>query len=73
MHGTIGGELAKFLTQGKETTTVGLLNEIMAGDAGQYRRRTREALAYAEWLKRYAAALIEKPKKESDRSREDRS
>jgi len=63
IHAIIGGEVARFLTQGKVTTTVGLLNEIMAGDTGHYCRRTREALAFAEWLTRYAAALIEKPKK----------
>lgn len=63
IHGTIGAELARFLTGEKEKSTVGLLNEIMSGDTSHYRRRTREALAYAEWLKRYAAALIEKPKK----------
>jgi CRISPR-associated protein Cmr5 len=62
IHAIIGGDVARFLTQGKKTTTVELLNEIMAGDTGHYRRRTREALAYAEWLKRYAAALIERKK-----------
>jgi CRISPR-associated protein Cmr5 len=58
VHDVIGRQLAEFLTRGSATTTVGLLDAIMKGDAGQYRRWTRDALAYAEWLKRYAAALI---------------
>ena len=70
IHATIGDELARFLTDGQQTRTVGLLNEIVAGDSGSYRRHTRAALAYAEWLKRYAAALIEKPKGASDRGGE---
>jgi CRISPR type III-B/RAMP module-associated protein Cmr5 len=69
IHSAIGHELARFLTGGKQVKTVGLLNDIIAGDASSYRRHTREALAYAEWLKRYAAALIPKPEKggEGDR------
>ncbi len=62
----IGGELARFLTGGRLTTTVKLLNEVTAAEAVAYRRQTREALAYAEWLKRYAAALIEKPRSARD-------
>ena len=70
IHAAIGDEMARFLTEGKQATTVGLLNEIVEGDAGSYRRHTRAALAYAEWLKRYAAALIEKPKSLSDQGGE---
>lgn len=55
----IGGELAKMLI-GKPRC-VDLLDHLMRCDAAEYRRLTREALAYAEWLKRYAAALIPKP------------
>jgi len=66
----IGDELARFLTGGRLTTTVKLLNEVIAAEtaaeAMAYRRQTREALAYAEWLKRYAAALIEKPRSAED-------
>lgn len=59
----IGAELARVLMRrpGPVPRLVDLLDDIMSGDLAHYRRRTREALAYAEWLKRYAAALIEKP------------
>lgn len=56
----IGNELARFLA-GKPKL-LDLLDEIVQRyDVAEYRRRTREALAYAEWLKRYAAALLPKP------------
>lgn len=55
----IGGQLARFLGKGQKT--LDLLGSIVSmKDAGEYRRLTREALAYAEWLKRYSAALIPK-------------
>ena len=53
---TLGETLARRL--GEAATTVDYLERIMAGDAATYRRETREALAFAEWLKRYAKALI---------------
>jgi CRISPR-associated protein Cmr5 len=56
----IGNELARFLS-GKPKL-LELLDEIVQRyDLAEYRRKTREALAYAEWLKRYAAALLPKP------------
>lgn len=56
----IGNELARFLA-GKPKL-LDLLDEIVQRyDLPEYRRKTREALAYAEWLKRYAAALLPKP------------
>ena len=55
----IGEQLSRFLVNGKGT--LDLLDHIVKmQDAGSYRRLTREALAYAEWLKRYSAALIPK-------------
>lgn len=57
IHDEIGGYLAQFLI-GK-SNTLDLLNDIMNGNASQYRAYTREALAFAEWLKRYGSALIE--------------
>jgi CRISPR-associated protein Cmr5 len=63
----VGGELARFLI-GK-LRTVDLLNHVVNQDLSEYRRLTREVLAYAEWLKRYAAALIPKPEKSEARSR----
>jgi CRISPR-associated protein Cmr5 len=55
----IGGQLAAFLRGGSKT--LDLLDHIVKiKEAGEYRRLTREALAYAEWLKRYSAALIPK-------------
>jgi len=55
----IGNELARFLA-GKPKL-LDLLDEIVQRyDLAEYRRKTREALAYAEWLKRYAAALLPK-------------
>lgn len=65
----VGAQLARFLTGDEKATPVTLLKRIMSGGAAGYRRETREALAYAEWLKRYAAALIEKPEKRSERGR----
>jgi CRISPR-associated protein Cmr5 len=61
IHAAVGGELARFLLKREGVTVLHLLQDIVDGDLARYRRRTREALAYAEWLKRYAAALIEKP------------
>lgn len=51
--------LARFLL-GDNADTKRLLEVVMAGSASEYRAHTREALAYSEWLKRYAAALIMK-------------
>ncbi len=51
----VGDVLGEFLG-GKKT--IDYLEEIMKGDAAAYRRATREALAYAEWLKRYGKALL---------------
>jgi CRISPR-associated protein Cmr5 len=56
----VGAELAGFLLK-REAKVLDLLDDLMKNDLPHYRRRTREALAYAEWLKRYTAALIEKP------------
>lgn len=56
----IGRQLAHFLMR-KPGETRDLLDYIVKiEEAGEYRRLTREALAYAEWLKRYSAALIPK-------------
>jgi CRISPR type III-B/RAMP module-associated protein Cmr5 len=57
MHDQVGSYLARFLA--KKTTTQEFLDEIVKGPASDYRHRTREALAYAEWLKRYSKALIQ--------------
>ena len=54
-HAKIGAQLALGVSPtAKDTLT--FLNEIMQGDAASYRRATREALALAEWMKRYGAA-----------------
>lgn len=59
-----GDDLAAFLAREPQKNAQGLLDEIInSGSAADYRRLSREALAYAEWLKRYAAALIPKPDK----------
>jgi CRISPR-associated protein Cmr5 len=58
----VGAALARFLLRQEGSRVLDLLQDLVEGDLAHYRRRTREALAYAEWLKRYAAALIEKPK-----------
>jgi CRISPR-associated protein Cmr5 len=63
----IGNELARFLA--RRPKLLDLLDEIVQRyDLAEYRRKTREALAYAEWLKRYAAALL--PKSEEGRRTE---
>jgi CRISPR-associated protein Cmr5 len=64
VHVAVGNQLATFLAGEGSATAVQLLTAVMSRDVASYRRLTREALAYAEWLKRYAAALIEKPKRE---------
>jgi CRISPR-associated protein Cmr5 len=69
IHEEIGGQLAVFLTQNhaqKASKTVDLLNLLMTGSAAHYRKITREALAYAEWLKRYSKALIPDSPTEKD-------
>jgi CRISPR-associated protein Cmr5 len=64
----IGNELARFLA-GEPKQLLDLLDDIVQRyDLAEYRRKTREALAYAEWLKRYAAALL--PKREESRRTE---
>jgi CRISPR type III-B/RAMP module-associated protein Cmr5 len=63
VYEAVGSQLAETLTGGSIKDTVGFLNRIMNGSPADYRRDTRSALAYAEWLKRYAAALIDKPEK----------
>jgi CRISPR-associated protein Cmr5 len=56
----IGSQLARFLLE-RGQNTLDLLNHVVEmKEAGEYRRITREALAYSEWLKRYSAALIPK-------------
>ncbi|HWP34532.1 MAG TPA: type III-B CRISPR module-associated protein Cmr5 [Thermodesulfobacteriota bacterium] len=57
----VGAELARFLI--KKPRCIDLLEHLTREnlDLAEYRRLTREALAYAEWLKRYAAALLPKP------------
>lgn len=57
MHGHIGGTLALTLASPADST-LALLDAVVAGDVHKYRRLTREALAFAEWLKRYAKAMI---------------
>lgn len=59
IRASIGNELASALTGGKKEETIGLLELLFALDAASYRAFTREALARAEWMKRYARALIE--------------
>ncbi len=61
VEAAVGAALARFLLGRKEARVVDLLQDLVDRDLPHYRRRTREALAYAEWLKRYGAALIEKP------------
>ena len=58
IHKDIGDDLAKYLTEGKIRDIVDFLNQIMKGTTAEYRQMTRQALAYAEWLKRYSKALI---------------
>jgi CRISPR type III-B/RAMP module-associated protein Cmr5 len=56
----IGAQLARFLLP-RGDKTLDLLDHIVnIKEAGEYRRLTRDAMAYAEWLKRYSAALIPK-------------
>ena len=42
----------------------GVLKALMDGDSRSYRMATSEALAYLQWLKRFAEAAIERPKRE---------
>jgi CRISPR type III-B/RAMP module-associated protein Cmr5 len=58
----VAATVATFLLR-RRATAIDLLAEIMSKPTTEYRARTREALAYAEWLKRYAVALIEKSEK----------
>ena len=51
--------LAKFLTRPANMDSLGLLKQVMEGSVGAYRQMTREAVYYAEGLKRYAVALID--------------
>ncbi len=44
----------------------GVLKALMDGDSRGYRMATVEALAYLQWLKRFAEAAIEKPAREGD-------
>ncbi|MDR7491958.1 MAG: type III-B CRISPR module-associated protein Cmr5 [Armatimonadota bacterium] len=65
VEAAVGAELARFLID--KPRCVDLLDHVATRcDLAEYRRLTREALAYAEWLKRYAAALL--PKSEEGRS-----
>ncbi|CAI4031137.1 CRISPR type III-B/RAMP module-associated protein Cmr5 [Nitrospira tepida] len=41
----------------------GVLKALMDGDSRGYRMATTEALAYLQWLKRFAEAAIEKPER----------
>jgi CRISPR-associated protein Cmr5 len=63
LHHEIGGEVARFVrTESRDL--MAFLHWLMStDDLASYRRLTREALAYAEWLKRYGAALIPKERK----------
>lgn len=45
----------------------GVLKALMDGDSRNYRMATTEALAYLQWLKRFAEAAIEKPERERER------
>jgi CRISPR type III-B/RAMP module-associated protein Cmr5 len=56
LHDRIGCSVAGFVS--KTPRTIDYLEGLMKGDAASYRHQTREALAFAEWLKRYAKALI---------------
>jgi CRISPR type III-B/RAMP module-associated protein Cmr5 len=58
IHKDIGDDLAKYLTGDKTRDTVEFLNQIMMGTSAEYGQMTRQALAYAEWLKRYSKAMI---------------
>ena len=49
--------------QGKD----GVLKALMDGDSRSYHMATTEALAYLQWLKRFAEAAIEKPERETVR------
>lgn len=64
VHRAVGKQVASFLEGREGVTAVEFLTTIMRADVASYRRHTREALAYAEWLKRYSAALIDKPDRE---------
>jgi CRISPR-associated protein Cmr5 len=61
IHQKIGDRLARFVSGDEKKSMLTFLEDIMSAssDSATYRRRTREALAYAEWLKRYTKALIE--------------
>jgi CRISPR-associated protein Cmr5 len=41
----------------------GVLKALMDGDSRGYKMATTEALAYLQWLKRFAEAAIEKPER----------
>jgi CRISPR-associated protein Cmr5 len=58
IHKDIGDDLARFLTKDKAGDTVAFLDQVMKDSTASYRQMTRQALAYAEWLKRYSKALI---------------
>lgn len=58
---TVGRQLAAHLLARPSATGIDLLEHLEKMDSAEYRLMTRRALGYAEWLKRYAAALIERP------------
>jgi CRISPR-associated protein Cmr5 len=58
-HSEIADQLTRHLTNDKCKSAKDFLKQIMEGSAKEYRLMTREALAYAEWLKRYSKALIQ--------------
>ena len=58
IHEYIGDDLAGFLTRGRTSKSLEFLDQIMEGTTAEYRQMTHQALAYAEWLKRYSKALI---------------
>lgn len=45
----------------------GVLKALMDGESRGYRMATTQALAYLQWLKRFAEAAIEKPEHEEGR------
>jgi CRISPR type III-B/RAMP module-associated protein Cmr5 len=56
----IGDQIAEFLSAGEKKNVIEYLDYIMQHcTAWEYRQMTRQALSYAEWLKRYAKALVE--------------
>jgi len=63
-HAMALGDLEEWLRRDYAKGEDGVLKALMDGDSRAYRMATSEALAYLQWLKRFAEAAIERPERE---------